>query len=320
MSSVAVNLLTNPAVSGQSVPVDAAGDRYFSLVAELAYHAMFVEVHLTPKPGLVDLLTNGAHNDMDVPLFEASATAIRPYLMRFLDAGLQFSSQAADGLLSVLRPVGLEAEQAMFAATNGVNTHKGMIFGLGLICGAIGWLRGKGLTVNALYISRTIKRCCDCLVMDELKRRCHQSTNKPAAAETHGEFLYREYGLTGARGEAASGYHTIISHSLPAYEQAIADGYSVEQALWQTMLVLMANNEDTNVVSRGGMHGLRFVRTAAQSLLSQGGCASPDLEASLIQLDKIFTEKRLSPGGSADLLAMTWLLSQIDILDRTGTY
>ncbi|WP_234976332.1 triphosphoribosyl-dephospho-CoA synthase CitG [Vibrio quintilis] len=314
----------NPAVSGQTVPVDSAGDRFFSLVAGLAYHAMLVEVHLTPKPGLVDLLTNGAHTDMDVPLFEASASSIRPYLIRFLDAGLRFSEQPADGLLRVLRPIGLEAEQAMFAATKGVNTHKGMIFGLGLVCGAIGWLRGKGLTVNAQYISQTIKRCCACLVVDELKHRHvqtdHQPVTQPEPRETHGEFLYREYGLTGARGEAASGYHTILSHSLPAYEQAVSNGYSVEQSLWQTLLVLMANNEDTNVVSRGGMHGLRFVRTAAESLLSQGGCASPALEASLIELDKVFTEKRLSPGGSADLLAMTWLLSQIETLDRTGFY
>ena len=154
-----------------------------------------------------------------------------------------------------------------------------------------------------------IKRCCACLVVDELKK--HQGT-----PHTHGEKLFREYGLTGARGEAASGYDTILRYSLPVYIQAVDEGYAIEQALWQSLLVLMANNADTNVVSRGGMHGLRFVRTAAESLLMQGGCANPELETQLIALDRVFTERRLSPGGSADLLAITWLFAQIEELNQ----
>lgn len=281
----------------------------FKLVADLAYHAMLVEVHLTPKPGLVDLLNNGAHDDMDVRLFERSAEAIRPYIMEFLQAGFAHRTQTADDLLTPLRPIGIAAEQAMFKATGGVNTHKGMIFSLGLICGAVGWLKGKGLAVDSLHISHTIKRCCALLVIKELKQPTHRPT-------THGEKLFHEYGLTGARGEAASGLATITEHSLPALQAALEQGHSTEQALWQTLLVLMAYNPDTNVVSRGGMHGLRFVQNAAHDLLERGGCEWDGLENALIELDKRFTERRLSPGGSADLLAMTWLLAQLNDLNQ----
>lgn len=281
----------------------------FKLVSELAYHAMLVEVHLTPKPGLVDLFDNGAHSDMDVRLFERSAEAIKPFIEDFLLAGFKYRNSSADNLLSVLRPIGIEAEKAMFQATEGVNTHKGMIFGLGLICGAIGWLKGKNLTIDSLYISHVIKRSCVGLVFDELK-----ASN--ATAQTHGEKLYKQYGLTGARGEAASGLETVIKYSLPAYEDAIDRGQTTEHALWHILLVLMANNQDTNVVQRGGMHGLRFVQNAAWKLLQKGGSESPELEQELIDLNQQFIDRRLSPGGSADLLAMTWLLAQINQLNQ----
>jgi triphosphoribosyl-dephospho-CoA synthase len=309
MTPVAINLLLKSDVTDNLIAYQHrfSTSVFFAIVAELAYHAMLVEVHLTPKPGLVDLRTHGAHPDMNVALFETSAAAIRPYLIQFLQAGFEYKTNTADGLLTVLRPIGLYAERAMFAATNSVNTHKGMIFGLGLICGSVGWLWGRRLTINATYISQTIRQSCSCLVMNELE-------NSPKPPKTHGEQLFQEYGLTGARGEAASGYNTILRYSLSAYNRAIDDGYAIEQALWQSLLVLMVHNDDTNIVSRGGMHGLRFVKTAAESLLEQGGCANPNLEQQLIDLDRVFSRRRLSPGGSADLLAMTWLLSQINEL------
>ncbi|MGR5397937.1 triphosphoribosyl-dephospho-CoA synthase CitG [Vibrio harveyi] len=311
MTNVALKLLLDqniervPSVAHRS----AVKVNLFSLVSELAYHAMLVEVHLSPKPGLVDLISNGAHSDMNVPLFEASASAIRPFLNGFLNAGLAHATHSAETLLDVLRPIGIQAERAMFAATGGVNTHKGMIFGLGLVCGAIGWLKGKGIAVDSLHISQVIKRSCALMVFQELK-------NTDSKKETHGERLYREFGLTGARGEAASGYQTIMTYSLPAYQQALYEGASAEQALWQVLLTLMVHNQDTNVVSRGGMHGLRYVQNIASKLIDSGGWHNPNLEEQLLDFDRQLIEKNLSPGGSADLLALTWLLAEIDDLTR----
>jgi triphosphoribosyl-dephospho-CoA synthase len=311
MTNVALKLLLDNEIGSiPSYPNQTAiRINLFSLVAELAYHAMLVEVHLSPKPGLVDLINNGAHSDMDVSLFEGSASAIRPYLFDFLKAGLKHSEFSADTLLDSLRPIGIAAEKAMFEATNGVNTHKGMIFALGLVCGAVGWLKGKGIAIDSIHISQVIKRCSALLVSRELK-------TKNTETETHGERLYREFGLTGARGEAASGYQTVLTHSLPAYQNALLKGASAEQALWQSLLTLMANNEDTNVVSRGGMHGLRYVQNYASKLLKQGGWHDNYLEEKLLQFDRDLIARHLSPGGSADLLAITWLLAEIDELTK----
>jgi triphosphoribosyl-dephospho-CoA synthase len=309
MINSAVNLLVDPQdyhIKSESRE-DLPQINLFKLVGNLGYHAMMLEVHLTPKPGLVDLCTNGAHDDMDIHTFENSAQAINPFLIQFLYAGLNHSDTPIDSLLPKLRPVGLNAEKAMFQATSGINTHKGMIFSLGIVCGVIGWLRGNNLSFDAMHISKAVKCCCHDLVFKELR----QNHDKP---KTDGEFLYKEHGLTGARGEAASGLATVMEHGLPAFEKTVKEGFSTEQALWQSLLVLMANNLDTNLVSRGGMEGLLYAQQAAQGLLVKGGCRYTNLESELTELDEIFTEKKLSPGGSADLLAITWLLAQMNEL------
>lgn len=284
----------------------------FKLVGNLGYHAMMLEVHLTPKPGLVDLSTNGAHDDMDIHTFEHSAQAISPYLIQFLYAGFNHADNPVDSLLPKLRPVGVSAERAMFQATRGINTHKGMIFSLGIVCGAIGWLHGNNVPFDAEHISKAIKCFCHNLVFKELQK----NDDKP---KTYGERIYKKYGLTGARGEAASGLATVMGHGLPAFEESMKEGCSTEQALWQSLLVLIANNLDTNLVSRGGMEGLLYAQQAAQGLLVKGGSRYANLESELSELDKDFTEKKLSPGGSADLLAITWLLAQMNELNANKT-
>ncbi|WP_154115022.1 triphosphoribosyl-dephospho-CoA synthase CitG [Vibrio cincinnatiensis] len=273
------------------------------LVGHLAYHAMMLEVHLTPKPGLVDTVNNGAHRDMDLNTFILSAEAIAPYLQSFVSVGWECAGNPAAQLLTALRPIGIEAEQAMFAATQGVNTHKGMIFILGLICGSVGWLKANQLKIDAQHIGETIRQACQFLVIDELKVK-----REP---ETAGERIYRQYGLTGARGEAASGLAMVMRHALPAYQACLIQGASTEQALWHALLVLMANNNDSNLAARGGLEGLRFVQDQAQQLLAKGGFLYQEIEQALSVLDNALIEKDLSPGGSADLLAATWLVNEL---------
>ncbi|CAG9297415.1 triphosphoribosyl-dephospho-CoA synthase CitG [Celerinatantimonas diazotrophica] len=275
------------------------------LVSRLAYHAMMLEVHLTPKPGLVDALNNGSHDDMTLATFVVSANAIVPYFAQFVDTGTAHAHLPVTALLSGLRPIGVEAEQAMFSATHGVNTHKGMIFNLGLICGAVGWLQGNHLQVDELHIKEVIRQSCQFLVYDELKR-CTQH-----AAATAGEQMYQQYGLTGARGEAASGLTTVMNYALPAYRECLIEGVATEQALWHTLLVIMANNDDSNLVHRGGIEGLRFVQDRASYLLKLGGYRYPNLESELMAFDRDLIAKHLSPGGSADLLAAAWLVHEL---------
>ena len=120
--------------------------------------------------------------------------------------------------------------------------------------------------------------------------------------------------MTGIRGEAAHGYPTIFVHGLPVYEKVSRKGHSEEQAMSQTLLSLMAKNSDTNLVNRGGLEGLTYVQSEAKAILdSSRGHTQEQFESIISELDGKLIERNLSPGGSADLLAATWLLAQLNI-------
>ena len=208
-------------------------------VPRLAEEALWQELELTPKPGLVDRLNNGAHHDMDHALFVRSINAIAPWLSRFTALGSDYADQPADEQLRLLRPMGIACEQAMYAATGGVNTHKGGIFALGLLCFAAGRVR----EVTASNLCREVGILCRGLVARELAGR--------SAAATAGERQFRQLGLTGARGEAESGFAT-VRRVLPQWNG---------RQLHDLLLRLMAVNPDSNLVSRGGIHGLRYVQS-----------------------------------------------------------
>ncbi|MGF1911738.1 triphosphoribosyl-dephospho-CoA synthase CitG [Vibrio kasasachensis] len=280
------------------------------LVGNLAYHAMMLEVHLTPKPGLVDCANSGAHQNMDLSTFVASCDALKPFMKEFVHAGSQASHIAAKNLLTQLRPIGIEAEKAMFYATNGVNTHKGMIFTLGLICGAVGWLHQNSQAYDAKRVREVIRACCASLVESELKQNLTKSN-------TAGERIYQQFGLTGIRGEAAAGYPTIFKYALPTYTQAIEQGDSEERSLILTLFALMAQNNDTTVINRAGLDGLNFVKQQAGVVVATCYDSYHDFEQHILAIDNSFIERNISPGGSADLLAATWLLVQLDVCSQS---
>lgn len=217
-------------------------------VPALAEAALWLELELTPKPGLVDKLNNGSHRDMDHALFVRSIGAITPWFSRFAELGNAYADKSADEQLRIIRPIGMACEQAMYAATNGVNTHKGGIFSLGLLCFAAGRVK----KVSAESLCWEVSNICSGLVSRELAGRSGQATAN--------ERQYQQYGLTGARGEAESGFATV--------RQALAqwNGHSLHGLL----LRLMAINQDSNLVSRGGIQGLRYVQGYARKLLVSG--------------------------------------------------
>ncbi|WP_375748200.1 triphosphoribosyl-dephospho-CoA synthase CitG [Vibrio sp. HN007] len=281
------------------------------LAGNLAYHAMMLEAHLTPKAGLVDCVSSGAHTDMDINTFIASSNALRPFMKEFVQVGMQQHKHSASEILPSLRQVGIRAEKAMFLATQNVNTHKGMIFTLGLICGSVGWLYATENRFNANRVREVIRACCATLVEDDLKGSKKRAT-------TAGEKIFREHGLSGIRGEAAKGYPTIFDYGLPVYEHCMKLDCSEEQAMSRTLLSIMANNSDTNLINRGGVAGLNFVQEQSSALLDSFDCDSSDNETLIMEFDNRLIEKNLSPGGSADLLAATWLLAQLNLCSRTS--
>ncbi|MGL5239527.1 MAG: triphosphoribosyl-dephospho-CoA synthase CitG [Kluyvera ascorbata] len=255
-------------------------------VPALAEEALWQELDLTPKPGLVDKYNNGAHRDMDHALFVRSIAAITPWFTRFAELGDKHAHRPADEQLRMIRPMGIACEQAMYAATGGVNTHKGGIFALGLLCFAAGRL-GE---VNPQRLCREVSDICRGLVERELASR--------SSLATAGERQFHQFGLTGARGEAESGFATV---------RKALSGWN-RRHLHALLLRLMAVNPDSNLVSRGGMNGLRYVQDYAHDLLENGWD-----EGALIAMDNALITRNLSPGGSADLLSVGWVLSKVSV-------
>ncbi|QIC16508.1 triphosphoribosyl-dephospho-CoA synthase CitG [Providencia vermicola] len=270
--------------------------------SQLGWQAMMAEVNLTPKPGLVDAWNTGAHKDMALTDFHLSARAIAQHFPDFLFAGAKYKQLPVQHVLKKIRPIGIACEQSMFRATKGVNTHKGSIFSLGLVLTIIGRQLALQKPVSAASISQDVSLMCQGITTELM-----QITDTPTA----GQRLYQSFGLTGARGEAESGYRLVVDLSLPYYLKQLIEGKPQQLALLETLILLMANNDDTNVANRGGLAGLSWLKTQAQAVLDQGGLVySTDLEK-IKRFDRQCIIKNLSPGGSADLLILTWFLARL---------
>lgn len=266
-------------------------------IAALAHQALLAEARATPKPGLVDRRNNGAHRDMDLSLLEKSADCLRPYFLDCAQTALDCRDPGA--LFPRLRRLGLEAERTMFRTTNGVNTHKGAVFSLGVLCAASALAARQGQGLGGVeHFARLL--CAD-LVQKEL-----EETSSPLrAASTAGEHCFRAYGITGARGQAQAGFPQVLREALPALERGLARGLSLNDACAQALPHLIATVDDTNILSRAGPEGLRFARAYARSLLEKS--EGPDPEA-LQAMDQAFIDRNISPGGCADLLGAACFL------------
>jgi triphosphoribosyl-dephospho-CoA synthase len=239
---------------------------------------------------------------MDLGTFLASAEVIALWWSNFVQIGYKCADLPAGDFLGWMRPAGVECEKAMLEATGGINTHKGIIFALGLLCSAAGRLLARNIDLNRERLCSEVAWICAGLVNREL--RGMQATNSA------GERIFRRYGITGARGEAASGYAVVRTVALPVYDRLQRDGVSGGVALLQVLLHLMAVNGDTNLVSRGGLAGLHFVREYSSKLLREGGVLATDGLRKIEAFDAELIGRHLSPGGSADLLAVTWFLGR----------
>ena len=274
------------------------------MVGGLAARALMAELMLTPKPGLVDQRNAGAHADMDLAMFQRSAAAISPWMPRFVLLGLTLARSMPDSaILREVRAAGIECEAAMYSATRGVNTHKGAIFSLGLLCSGAGLLAAEGVALTRAALCGRVATLIEGIVERELGR----------ASDTAGQRAFRRYGFSGARGEAAGGFRTVREVALPVHDTLAGSGVAEDTVLMQVLLHLMAVNRDTNLVSRGGLAGLAYVRRRAAALLREGGALAPGGVRSLEQFDDALIARNLSPSGSADLLAVAWFLARVGV-------
>lgn len=118
------------------------------------------------------------------------------------------------------------------------------------------------------------------------------------------------HGVQGVREQAAAGYPLLREVALPALRHAVANGLPREAAMCQALMQLVARVDDLNLLHRGGADGLRWAQRQAHGFLDGGGAFVPGWQARLHGIGERFVARRLSPGGSADLLACAWFLLQ----------
>lgn len=266
-------------------------------IAQIAQKSLLYEVCTTPKPGLVDCRNNGSHRDMDMFTFMSSSAALVPYFTQCARIGAETRHLSPAEVFSRLRFPGKLAEQAMYQATGGVNTHKGSIFSLGILCAAAGRLGSSMWQPEAL--SAQCKEMTHGLVSRELEGISGDS------ACTTGESLFVKHGISGVRGQAESGFAQVLDIGLPALQKGLAHGLHLNDAGCGALLALIANITDTNLIHRSCFAEQQAVAATIGDLIKKTPYPTKKV---LEQLDDSFITKNLSPGGCADLLAITYFL------------
>lgn len=269
-------------------------------VAAAAAAALLAELDTWPKPGLVSHVDSGSHADMNASTFEVSAAAITPFYGHLTGAG-------ADGSgMDRLREIGLDAERAMLAATGGVNTHRGAIFGLGLLCAAAGAAWSGTARAGRHWRANVLGAI--------VRERWGQAIQRgPIPLRSHGADALRRFGAGGARAQAAAGFPHAIEFGLPALRlgRRLAPS-DPEAARVQGFFALLASMEDTNLLYRGGAAGLRYAQEEAAGFLRQGGVEQAEWRERAAAVHRDFVARNLSPGGCADLLAITLFLDALE--------
>ncbi len=274
--------------------------RFCRQLARHAVRSLYAELALYPKPGLVSLVDNGSHSDMNAGTFMRSMFALRRYFADIARAGMD------DAPFHVLKQLGIAAEARMLRATQGINTHRGAIFCLGLLCAAIGRCRARGTALTPAAIQATL------LIRWGSELGAHSGqADVQQDAPSHGLEARRIYAASGAREEGARGFPSVFGVGLPALQHALAAGRGLRRARIDALFALMAHISDTNVYHRGGAEGAQAVRSAARDFLARGGSAAPDWEARALECHRRFVAARLSPGGAADLLGAVCLLQAV---------
>ena len=275
-------------------------------LADAADRAVADEIMTAPKPGLVDPLGPGCHADMDLRTFLQSADAIRRFWHSQAMVGL--SGISCESALPMLRSIGIEMETSMFAATCGINTHKGLIYLMSLLLYGAGFSLYNGMPLSpeavAAFASSAVKGTVE---KELLPLRLRPDINRM----THGEKLFVLHGVTGIRGEAEAGFPSVLNAGLPAFNAAVSAGAGRNEASLAALLAIMEVNEDSNVIHRGGFdfwtHEYRSaVREAREKFDPLSGCYK-----AILDLEKFFMLRRVSPGGAADLLSCTLFLDKI---------
>ena len=259
-------------------------------LSEAAVDALIEEAHTTPKPGLVDERNVGAHPDMSLNLLEKSAHALQNY---FAECAALGYDEAPESVFPALQNAGIRAEKVMLTATGNVNTHKGAIFSLGLLCAA----QAHG----AAHFDASPETVCQ--TAGNIARPAMEAYfSALTTPRTFGERLYIEQGIRGIRGEAADGFPALLS-VLPAFSED-CKALSRRDAGVRALLRLLSRIQDTTLVKRGGDEKAARVKAEARRIEEHGF-----RQEDILALDDAMISANLTCGGCADLLACLYFLT-----------
>lgn len=267
-----------------------------TMIGLSALQALYHELVTYPKPGLVSPVDNGSHPDMDASLFFRSLFSLRRYFCDIARAGQHNAS------FDMLRRLGIAAEKRMMKATRGINTHRGAIFNLGLLAAAAGRLRKENLSLQEDALGAMVKRHWG---------KAIQNHGQTLPKVSHGSQVASRYGVGGALQEASSGFPHVFAVGLPALQSSLARGADAGSAAVQCLFSLMKVLADTNLLYRGGETGLSYAQDSARSFLAAGGIHCSGWHEHAVAIHREFVNMKLSPGGSADLLAATLFVNRL---------
>ncbi|WP_082855271.1 triphosphoribosyl-dephospho-CoA synthase [Paraburkholderia phytofirmans] len=300
---------TGTVAHAASTAISAAVARHRALsdaqLARYAVTALIEEAQLTPKPALVDRRGSGAHRDLDLATMLRSAHALEPTFAALARTARRRGEPSAL-LRAELAQIGRAGEQDMLHATGGSNAHRGAIWIVGLL------VAGASMTGDTAHLNAS-RVCALAAQIACLPDRF------AAPADSHGERARRRYQVGGARREAQDGFPHVIDIGLPALRAARANGVDENAARIDALLSIMVSLDDTCLLHRAGLPGLRTAQQGARLVLQAGGSSTPAGYTALVALEHALLSLNASPGGAADLLAATLFLDMLAHHDASGS-
>lgn len=272
------------------------------VIGHLAKHALIAEVALTPKPGLVDSRNTGSHSDLTLELMVRSAQSLAPFFSEMAHSAVR--QYVGTYLRERIGDIGRQAEAAMMKATNGINTHRGAIWAMGLLSSAVTVTTDHPKTARGL-----------CVIAGELAkledRFAPNTFSKGKKASNH-------YGINGAKQQAQMGFPAIVDYALPTLHYSRELGHSETDSRLNALLSITANLTDTCVLHRAGLEGQTFLQKTSRVILAQGGVSTINGVEMLEKLDQKMIALNASPGGAADLLAATLFVDWVEHLELSN--
>jgi triphosphoribosyl-dephospho-CoA synthase len=281
---------------GQPNPTESKRLDSVRWLADAAVRMLVEEADLTPKPGLVDKRGFGAHPDMNLEMLHRSAYSLQATFRAI--ASRAFGAVENVSLRESLSEIGRQGERTMLQVTGGVNTHRGAIWTLGLLCAGAAMLAGKEQSAEKISA--------------QAARIARLPDSYTSNLRTHGQQAYCRYGVRGARGEAEGGFRHVIEIGLPMLKKSRLQGLAEEHARLNALVAMIAELNDTCLLHRGGPAALTLAKRGARRILDLGGVANDEGLWAVEELDRQLVQLRASPGGSADLLAAALFLDHIE--------